>query len=117
MASVQTNTGLSMALYSDIVASRSPSPLKEDSSITVAPSVESPPDYERPPISPLKSDDNDIHNVDNNNVMHGEPITSSDESPFPQDPEDATWTTVRRRRARSLGSLALDRVVLESPVN
>ena len=35
----------------------------------------------------------------------GGSLTSSDEYVLPQDPEESTWTTVRRRRARSLGSL------------
>ena len=90
-----------VALYSDIVASRSPSPLKETSTATTHHTAVEP-NAERPPIGgsgpgiknvPVSKDAYDVPTVPN------KPVIS------PQDPGDEPWTTVRRRRARSLESL------------
>ena len=96
-------TGLP-TLYSDVVASRSPSPSKEDSSTSAA-HTRVGPDNEGITISHLGPEERAVHTNDNNNIERVDNFTSHDESVSPQDQGDAPWTTVQRRRMRSLGSL------------
>src|SRR5882762_4974320 len=93
-------------LYSEVV-SRTPSPLRENSSVTVG-NDRAGPINEQVTISQLEPEERVVHTNDNEVVEKADNLTSRDESDPPQDQEDAPWTTVQRRRTRSLGSL--DRV-------
>ena len=101
------------ALYSEVVTSRSPSPQKEASSTTVV----------RSATSQNKAGVVTATSVrlrpEGSQVLHLEEIseryTSSEESVSPPGPGDTRWTTVKRRRARSLG--ALDQVRTSSSPN
>ena len=99
-------SSVSPALYSDVVAERSPSPLKEK---TLAPLTSSAEEVEAvgspvgisqplvqvvPPVSNILAE---------NNIVN----TSSEVNTSQKDPEEPSWTTVRRRRARSLDSADL----------
>ena len=91
-----------VALYSDIVASRSPSLLKESSSATADhPVVE--PVAGRLPVGSSRHEFSVVPSV-GGNIPH-ERIILDKTIISPQDPGDESWTTVRRRRARSLESL------------
>jgi hypothetical protein len=101
------NTGGSAALYSDIAASRPPSPQKETSSVTVVHPVVRPGD-ERVVISRLTPEDTSRVAQHHPDIMISKNVelhTSSEVNVFPEDPEDIPWTTVRRQRAHSLGSV------------
>ena len=97
--------GRAPALYSQVAASRAPSPpMRGVFSVTV-PVVRSTgePGDDRLISSPV---DTVIRSALPTNITApGGSLTSSDEHVLPQDPEESTWTTVRCRRARSLGSL------------
>ncbi|KAF8804895.1 hypothetical protein BYT27DRAFT_7243553 [Phlegmacium glaucopus] len=89
------------ALYSDVAASRPPSPREE---ILVVPSGD--PETGASGAEEIHRSVNEIpvvHNISSNNDL--DRVTSSDSSNLPEGPEDTPWTTVRRRRAHSLGSL------------
>ena len=95
-------TGHAITLYSDVVASRPPSPAKDTSSVTATPAVAGP---ETADVSSrLQADEKYVSNIrtTKNNVRY----TSSEENlnDLPQYREDGQWTTVERRRARSPGS-------------
>ena len=94
-----------LPLYSDIAASRPPSPQKEASSVTAVHSTMEP-NNDRVFITP-SSQSGPANNTVSNHLLDEniEQYTSSDEGVSPQDQGDTQWTTVRRRRARSLGSL------------
>ena len=81
-----------VALYSDVVASRPPSPRRENRNET----------------SVARSTENDQLEsgvlVDNSTAPNIVNSTSSDEEELPETNE-SHWTTVRRRRAQSLNSL------------
>lgn len=95
-------------LYSDGVAERSPSLLKENPVAPVTPSAgnveamrlpvghSQPSVHIVPPASQLHAENNNEH-------------TLSDVNPSPKDLEDSSWTTVKRRRAHSLDSNDLAR--------
>ena len=93
----------SPALYSDVVAERSPSPLKEK---TLAPLTSSAEEVEAVGL-PVGSVQPNVHVVppvsiilaENNNIP-----TSSEMETSQKEPEEPSWTTVSRRRARSLDS-------------
>ena len=93
----------SPALYSDVVAECSPSPLKEKN---LAPITSSAEEVEAvgsqaripqsivhvvPPVSTMLAE---------NNIVH----TSSEVNTSQKEPEEPSWTTVKRRRAHSLDS-------------
>src|SRR5882762_1150461 len=83
-----------VALYSDVVASRSPSPMKDSSLVTIVhPMGESSP--ERPASGGLRPDSTIVPAVSKDSVPDNEPVTSSEEVISPQDPGDAPWTTVK----------------------
>lgn len=67
----------------------------------------------RPVDSPVDTVDRSALNV--KLPEQGGSLTSSSENVPSQDMEDATWTTVRRRRARSLGSMERTRSNLNLP--
>jgi hypothetical protein len=103
------HSGRSAALYSDIAASRPPSPQKETSSVPVVHPVLGPGD-ERVIVDRSAPEDtsrvvqryiNDNINIIRNDASY----TSSEVSVLPEYPEDIPWTTVRRQRVRSLGSV------------
>ena len=102
LLSISSETGNTMALYSDVVAARPPSPLKETPSDAVTSTVVGP-EYVGVP-SQSKDDEavSSVINKDNN--VHYTSSNVSEESGPPQDPEDQQWTTVERRQARSPGS-------------
>ena len=96
-------TGEPAPLYSDVVASRPPSPQQDVASVTVARSAREP-NEERvftTPSSQLRPVTARGH-LRNEKIEH---YASSEESDLPQNQGDTQWTTVKRRRARSLGSL------------
>ena len=96
-----TSPGRPAALYSEVVASRSPSPVKEASSTTLSRPVgepdggKAPAGDSGPMIRIIPTESRDI------NV---EKRTSNEENISPEDPGDEPCTTVRRQRARSLES-------------
>ena len=94
--------GPNTALYSEVVASRSPSPSKEKSSATMGHS--SGPDADGAPTGRIQPEIKVIPTISRNNVEPVEEDTSGELSASPKEMDDATWTTVRRRRARSLES-------------
>jgi hypothetical protein len=108
--------GRAPALYSQVAASRTPSPQERGVFSVSVPAVR--------PVGELASGDNrpvdsPVDTVDRSalNVKlpeQGGSLTSSSENVPSQDMEDATWTTVRRRRARSLGSIERTRSNLPS---
>ena len=93
----------SPALYSDVVAERSPSPLKEKTLAPLTSSAEEvevvgspigisqPSVHVVPPVSMILSENNNVH-------------TSSEVNASQKEPEEPSWTTVKRRRVRSLDS-------------
>jgi hypothetical protein len=99
--------GRAPALYSEVAASRSPSPPRGiftvPAAVPVVRPVRGPGDGRPISVVPVNTIDRSILPVNVTEVAG--PFTSSDEDAPPQDPEDSTWTTVRRRRARSLGAL------------
>ncbi len=97
-------TGRTAALYSDVVASRSPSPQKESSNMVAVPEVE--PEDERIPqgSSVPVSDSRAVPAIINKIVTTPESGLFSEDNEPAQDTGDLLWTTVRRRRARSLES-------------
>lgn len=93
-------------LYSEVVASRSPSPVKEPSSTT----VDNPagvPESESLPVGRLQPDTRAVPSISRENISIVEENTSSGVNNSPEEPGEATWTTVKRRRARSLESFEL----------
>ena len=97
----RAETGHAITLYSDVVASRPPSPAKDTSSVTATPAVTGP---ETADVSSrLQADEKYVSNIrtTKNNVRY----TSSEENlnDLPQYQEDGQWTTVERRRAHSPG--------------
>ena len=94
--------GPTIALYSDVVASRTPSPRVGAEAQLLAISPEDI-DNERVPGQLTDRDLAHISTEQNNNST--ENPTSSEITNLPKDLEDGQWTTVRRRRARSLNSL------------
>ena len=102
--------GSPLALYSDVVASRSPSPLKETPTATISrvegDSRTTVPNASKEPNQPIVSV---VPAISRENV--NQRIAPTSETRIsPEDPEDATWTTVRRRRTRSLDSSDLVKV-------
>ena len=97
------DTSCTTALYSDIVASRPPSPQKETSSVTAVHSIERP-DAERSSVSQLRLEDT-AHTYGSWNIEIIGQYTSSEESILPQDQGDTQWTTVKCQWACSLGSI------------
>ena len=95
-------------LYSEVVASRSLSPVKGNSSATAA-HPEGGSEVERFPIGPLQRDTRVVPTVSRENILPVEGNTSSGVNNSPEDPGEDTWTTVKRRRARSLESFELIR--------
>ena len=91
-------------LYSDIAASRSPSPLKENSSLTATTQAAVVQGAEKPLAGGQRSEIENVSTVSRDNTELLKPVTSSEDGASPEDPGDTTWTTVRRRRARSLES-------------
>lgn len=88
------NTGPSTALYSDIVASRPPSPRKEN-------------EKEAPETGSVKNDLLDCGVLIGNSTSPNKVDTTSlEEGETPEIEEDkSNWTTVRGRHAQSLSSL------------
>ena len=93
------NTDVAAALYSDVVASRPPSPRKENSTSPA-----------KPVEHPSKEIDSEgvfgYSKTEQKTANENERISnslSSDESELPKELENQ-WTTVKRRRARSLDS-------------
>ena len=92
LPSIRSETGSTTALYSDVVASRPPLPVRETSSVTVTPDVAGPENVKiskqsktnERVVSSTKLKENEFH------------FTSSDENDLPQDPEDEQWTTIER---------------------
>ena len=95
-----------MSLYSDVVAARPPSPLKETPSNAVASTVVGPDNVGVP--SQSKSDEAVSRLRDKDNNVHYTSSNASDEGGLPQGPEDQQWTIIERRRARSPGSRKKD---------
>jgi RNase H-like domain found in reverse transcriptase/Reverse transcriptase (RNA-dependent DNA polymerase)/Integrase zinc binding domain/Retroviral aspartyl protease/Zinc knuckle len=94
-------SGTIPALYSEVVSPRTPSPLRENSSETVLISEGDPFPGRAiigrtpPVITVVPTDSRENENNFNENI-------SSNELTSPKDPGSEHWTTVRRRRARSL---------------
>ena len=93
----------SPALYSDVVASRSPSPVGGGTPIAVE-NPEVGVTSEKVVTEGLVPEVRTIPVVLNKNIPSFETETSSGENDSPEDPGEAPWTTVQRRRARSLDS-------------
>lgn len=89
-------------LYSDVVASRSPSPLKNAPFASIG---HTEPVMERFPAVPLQPEIRIVPISENVDNIVGN--TPSEINSFPKDPEGAVWTTVERRRTRSLESFDL----------
>ena len=94
--------GPTIALYSDVVALRTPSPRVGAEAQLLAISPEDI-DNERVPGRLVDRNLAHISTEQNNNSTKNP--TSSEITNLPEDLEDGQWTTVRRRRARSLNSL------------
>ena len=101
--------GSSSALYSDVVASRSPSPVKETTTAPISRVV-----GESRTSVPVEEQGQPVNSVvpvvSRDNAERLIAPTTSETRISPEEPEDATWTTVRRRRTRSLDSFDLVRV-------
>ena len=92
--------GPTVALYSDIVASRPPSPREETEARLLAISPE---DVRDEQVETGHLDDRSLAYITTDRI--NENLTSNERTSAPRDSEDGQWTTVRRRRARSLSSL------------
>jgi Zinc knuckle len=97
------------ALYSDVVASRSPSPLKETSVLVETHPVLDESERERPSLERSQPTVTLVPTISRENVEIVEEHTSSEADISPKDLGDAPWTTVKRRRARSLESFDIVR--------
>jgi hypothetical protein len=99
LVDVSPVTGATAALYSDVVAARPPSPGRDTSSTSTR--------GRNSEVEPSRVTSRPEDRVVSNNDIEKsiEHNTTSEEHDLPQDPEGACWTTVKRRRARSLGSL------------
>ena len=92
------------ALYSEVVSPRVPSPMRENPSGTVElPVRDTSP--ERPQVGRMPLGLTVVPTVSRENITGArENDTSSDKSNSPEDPGNEPWTTIKRRRARSLES-------------
>jgi Retrotransposon gag protein len=96
-------SGMAPALYSEVVSPRTPSPLRENSSATVL-IPQGDPFPERALISRTPPERSDVPTVSRGITDNVEHDISTDVNLSPENPGDEPWTTVQRRRARSLGS-------------
>jgi len=90
------------ALYSEVVSPRTPSPLRENSSETVL-IPEGNPFPERDLVGRTPPEIKVVPTDSRENIRHIEENISSNEDTSPKD-LGSEWTTVKRRRARSLES-------------
>ena len=99
----RTIPGPTIALYSDIVASRSLSPRVGAEAQLLAISPE---DVGNERVNNHLADENLAYiSTEGNNNRNVENITSSEVTSAPKGSEDGQWTTVKRRRVRSLSSI------------
>jgi hypothetical protein len=91
------------ALYSEVVSPRTPSPLRENSSDTVL-IPEGDPFPERALVGRTPPEIHVVPAISRENIENFEQNASNDENSSPENPGIEQWTTVKRRRARSLGS-------------
>ena len=95
-------------LYSEVVASQSPSPAKQASSATFA-HPEGGSEVGRLPVGPLQRDTRAVPTISRENILPVEGNASSGVNDSPEDPGEDTWTTVKCRQACSLKSFELIR--------
>ncbi|KAF8800081.1 hypothetical protein BYT27DRAFT_7175738 [Phlegmacium glaucopus] len=104
MNAIRSDSMTALRTYSDVVASRPPSPVKE---ISVLPSGS-------PVEGAIRASEpdrliNETLITEINNDVEIERFTSSDSGDIATRKNELPWTTVRRRRARSLSSLEKSR--------
>ena len=105
---MSASPGRPSSLYSEVVAGRNPSALKEASSAAVA-HPGGGPEPEALPTRPLQPDEQVVPTVSRDNRQRSEEDTSVGDNVSPKDPGEPAWTTVERRRARSFESFDLVR--------
>lgn len=105
---MSASPGRPSSLYSEVVAGRNPSALKEASSAEAA-HPGGGPEPEALPTRPLQPDVPVVPTISRDNRERSEEYTSVGDDVSPKDLGEPAWTTVERRRARSFESFDLVR--------
>ena len=93
-------------LYSDVVASRGSSPMRDSPPVVIT-QTEVVPVTREPIIGNTRPEIRVVPTVSRENIKGVENDTSSEGNVSPEEPGDTPWTTVKRRRAHSLESYEL----------